>query len=93
MVRVQIQLPDELHTSAKRVAAAKEISLAELARRGLELFLAQTPAPEGLEGKWQLPTVSGLGWKGLSHDEIRDAAQRTAAEEELEQRARTATRV
>lgn len=93
MVRVQIQLPDDLHISAKRLAAAKEISLAELARRGLELVLAQTPAPEEIEEEWQPPTVGGLGWKGLSHEEIRDAAQRTPAEEELEEGARTATRV
>lgn len=82
-----------LYKGAKRLAVAKEISLAEPARRGLELVLAQAPAPEEIEGKWRPPTVSGLGWKGLTHDEIRDAAQRTAAEEELEERARTATRV
>lgn len=93
MVRVQIQLPHDLHISARRLAAAKEISLAELARRGLELVLAQTPAPEEVERRWEAPIVGGLGWTGLTHEEIRHAAQRTAAEEELEDRARTASRV
>lgn len=88
MTRVQIQLPDDLHGRARRLADAKEISFAELARRGLELMLAQTPEPEELEMQWAPPTVAGLGWKGLSHGEIRDAAQRTTAEEELETRAR-----
>jgi hypothetical protein len=93
MTRVQIQLPDDLHGRARRLAEAKEISFAELARRGLELMLAQTPEPEQLERPWEPPTVAGLGWKGLSHDAIRDAAQRTTAEEELEERARTTTGV
>lgn len=93
MVRVQIQLPDEIHVRAKRLAAAKEISFAELARRGLELVLAQTPAPEEVERPWKAPTVNGLGWKGLTHAQIRDAAQVTEMEEELEERGRTATSV
>ena len=93
MVRVQIQLPDDIHVRAKRLAAAKEISLAELARRGLELVLAQTPTPEEIQEPWLAPIVDGLGWKGLTHSEIKDAAQMTAAEEELEERARTPTRV
>jgi hypothetical protein len=93
MVRVQIQLPDEVYARVKRLASAKEISFAELARRGLELVLAQTPAPEEVERPWEPPTVEGLGWKGLTHAEIREAAQRTPVEEELEGRARTPTGV
>lgn len=89
MIRVQIQLPDKILARAKRLAAAKEISLAELARRGLELILAQSPAPEEVRKPWRLPTVRGLGWKGLSHAEIKEAAQKTPAEEELEQRVRS----
>lgn len=93
MRRVQIQLPDHLHARAKRLAAAKEISLAELARRGVELVLAQTPAPEDLGEPWTPPAVRGLGWKGLSHAELKREAQKTAAEEELERHAGTSPRV
>lgn len=89
MVRVQIQLPDEIHTRAKRLAAAKEVSLAELARRGLELVLAQAPEPEAIARPWRAPIVSGLGWKGLGHAEIKEVAQWTPVEEDLEERART----
>lgn len=92
MIRVQIQLPEDVHARAKRLAAAKEISLAELARRGLELVLAQAPSPDEVEKPWQAPTVD-LGWKGSSHAEIKDEAQRTSVEEELEERARTPTGV
>lgn len=88
MFRIQIQIPDETHTHAKRVAAAQGISLAELARRGLELVLAQSPEPEVLEAAWNPPTVPGLGWNWPSHRQIEDAAQMTAAEEELEGLAR-----
>lgn len=44
MVRPQIQLPAELYKRAKALAAARELSLAELTRRGLELFLDRFPA-------------------------------------------------
>lgn len=53
---------------------------------------AQTPAPDAVESPWQAPIVEGLGWKGLTHAEIKQVAQRTPVEE-LEERARTPTRV
>ena len=84
MTRTQIQLPDALYDRAKRVAAAKEISLAELTRRGLELLLDQYPAPEEREPSWSLPLIEGMGWNGCSLDEIKDAAQKSSFEEELE---------
>jgi hypothetical protein len=34
MTRTQIQLPDQLYQRAKAFAAAREISLAEITRRG-----------------------------------------------------------
>lgn len=92
MIRVQIQLPEETYARAKRLAAAKKISLAELTRRGVELVLAPTPMPEEVERPWRAP-VSGLGWRGLTHQEIKEAAQKTAVEEELEERAQTPSRV
>jgi hypothetical protein len=58
MTRTQIQLPDELYERAKSLAAEKEISLAEIARRGIELFLARFPQ-EAPQGKgWRLPQVN-----------------------------------
>jgi hypothetical protein len=84
MVRTQIQLPDEIYTRARSVAAAKEISMAELTRRGLELILDQYPAPGAASAGWTLPLVEGAGFRGLSDDELRVQAQTTRAEEELE---------
>ena len=61
MIRTQIQLPDELYRRAKQVAQQREISLAEMTRRGLELFLARVgPATVPPDG-WELPKVAGGG--------------------------------
>jgi hypothetical protein len=84
MTRTQILLPDELYRRAKELAAAKEISLAELIRRGLELLVEQYPSPATVPGTWKPPVVRGLGWKGLTHTAIRGAARRSTAEDRLE---------
>jgi len=58
MKRTQIQLPDALYVSAKGLADQKEISLAELVRRGLEYLISVSPeaSPE-----WSLPAGRDLG--------------------------------
>jgi hypothetical protein len=63
MIRTQIQLPDEVYARARRVAKAKEISLAELARRGIETILDQYPTPEVIGAEWTPPRVRSGGVK------------------------------
>ena len=63
MVRTQIQLPDQVYARARRVAKAKEISLAELARRGIEAILDQYPSPELIGADWTPPRVHSGGVK------------------------------
>jgi hypothetical protein len=63
MTRTQIQLPDELYQRAKRFAAKRELSLAEMTRRGLELFLDRYPEVEEAGKQWKLPSVKGGGIK------------------------------
>jgi hypothetical protein len=63
MIRTQIQLPDEVYARARRVAKAKEISLAELARRGIETILDQYPTPEQIGAEWTPPRVRSGGVK------------------------------
>ena len=63
MTRTQIQLPDELHRRAKHFAAEREISLAEITRRGIELFLERFPASRPEPKGWQLPRIDGGGLK------------------------------
>ena len=59
MIRTQIQLPDELYRRAKRLGAERELSLAEMTRRGLELFISRFPEGKVAESDWSLPKVDG----------------------------------
>ena len=63
MTRTQILLPDDLYRRAKRCAAAREISLAEITRRGIELFLDRYPESSGTRSSWVLPRFDGGGLK------------------------------
>jgi hypothetical protein len=63
MARTQIQLPDDLYQRAKSFAAERELSLAEITRRGLELFLERYPESNSTERSWTLPKVNGGGIK------------------------------
>ena len=73
MTRTQIQLPDELYQRAKAFAAQRELSLAEVTRRGLELFLDRFPSNEPTRSAWQLPRVDAGGIK-VPLDSLRDIA-------------------
>lgn len=74
MVRTQVQLPDELYARIKRLAEEREISLAELTRRALELLLDRYP-PGGLHrAKWTLPRVDG-GGIAVPLDELREVVE------------------
>jgi len=81
MTRTQIQLPDDVYTRAKKLADAREISLAELARRGIEYILS-VYAPEPAAG-WQPPKPRRLGWKGLTDAQLKQQAQASSTEAAL----------
>jgi hypothetical protein len=78
MIRTQIQLPDDVYERARKVCRSREISLAELARRGLEYILSVYAAQPGATGEWQPPQPRRLGWMGLSDAEIKEQAQLTS---------------
>lgn len=80
MTRTQIQLPDDVLSKARKVCEAREISLAELARRGIEYILSVYAQEPGRPEDWQPPKPRRLGWKGLSDAEIKAEAQRTSSE-------------
>ncbi len=63
MIRTQIQLSDDLYRRAKRYGAAREMSLAEMTRRGLELLLDRVAPEPTTESTWHLPAVTGGGLK------------------------------
>lgn len=88
MTRTQIQLPDDVYKRARKLCENREISMAELARRGFEYILSVYAAPPGASGDWQPPKPRRLGWKGLSDAEIKGQAQLTATEAALARRRR-----
>ena len=60
MVRTQIQLPDALYAEAKRVAREREMSLAEVVRRGVK-YITRVYAPVTGDEPWSPPAASDLG--------------------------------
>ena len=80
MTRTQIQLPDDTFARAKKVCEAREISFAELARRGLEYILSVYAPEPYTKGEWHPPQPRKLGWKGLSDAELKLEAQLTHTE-------------
>ena len=83
MTRTQIQLPDDVYARARKVCEAREISFAELSRRGLEYMLS-VYAPEPKPAKeWQPPKPRRLGWKGLTDEQLKEEAQMSSAEAAL----------
>jgi hypothetical protein len=73
MTRTQIQLPDELYQRAKAFAAQRELSLAEVTRRSLELFLDRFPSTGPTRSAWTLPCVDAGGIK-VPLETLRDIA-------------------
>jgi hypothetical protein len=80
MTRTQIQLPDEVFARAKKLCEAREVSLAELARRGIESILSVYAPEVDANREWQPPKPRRLGWKGLSDAELKVQAQLTTTE-------------
>ena len=88
MTRTQIQLPDDVFARAKKVCAAREISLAELARRGIEYILSVYSQDLVGKDEWQPPKPRRLGWRGLSDTELKAQAQSTTTELSMTRRGR-----
>lgn len=74
MVKTQIQIPDALYRDLKRLAAAREWSLAETLRRAAEQLLARHPVVPPGSAEWQPPVSDAVGWRGLSHEAVHAAA-------------------
>ena len=63
MIRTQVQIPDNLYDSARKLSSRMEISLTELVRRGLEYMVSVSSATEVTCSTWKLPTPHSLGGK------------------------------
>jgi len=78
MIKTQVQIPEALYKRVKEIARQREMSLAEVMRRGLEYMSRTHPAISGKP--FQLPVVPA-GAFAKDFDELDLDA--IAAEEEL----------
>jgi hypothetical protein len=75
MTKTQIQVPEELFREVRAFAKRREWSLAETFRRGAELLLQVYPETDTpSDTAWTPPSSSRVGWKGLTAEQLRDAA-------------------
>ena len=74
MIKTQIQLPDCLYREAKRVSEEREISLAEVFRRGVEYITRVYPPLSATEGRaWHLPKAVHTHLRqGVALEALRD---------------------
>ena len=75
MIKTQVQIPNELYKEAKRIARERELSLAEVMRRGLE-YMARVYPPLHSTEKWSPPKPRHLGSFLAPPDEWRELANR-----------------
>lgn len=73
MIKTQVQLPDELYKEAKRIAREREMSLAEVMRRGIE-YMAHVYPPLQDSQTWSPPNPQHLGAFLAAKDEWRELA-------------------
>ena len=70
MIKTQVQIPDELYRKAEQVAAERELSFAEVMRRGLEYVTRvylEEPDP-----KVSLPVLDGSAFRdGIDEVDLR----------------------
>ena len=79
MVRTQIRLPDALYEEVRRVAREREMSLAEVVRRGVE-YITRAYPPVGSGRSWTPPPGSNLGSFKASPEDWRLLVNEPASE-------------
>ncbi len=61
MTRTQIQLPEPLYGRLRQIAHVRDISLAEVIRRGMEIYAMSCPEVEPATKPWTMPLLRGSG--------------------------------
>lgn len=74
MIKTQVQLPDRLYQEAKRVAREREMSFAEVMRRGLEYIVKVYPPISSHPQEWTPPQPRSLGRFQVPDQDWRDVA-------------------
>ncbi len=79
MTRTQIQLPEPLFGRIKRIAHVRDVSVAEIIRRGMELYVQTCTETQATPKAWTMPILRGSG--GHLRDPASVRAEATAIEE------------
>ncbi len=79
MIKTQVQLPDDLYKAAKRVAREREMSLAEVMRRGIE-YITRVYPPIQSSQAWSPPKPQHLGSFLTPADNWRELANMPTSE-------------
>jgi len=61
MTRTQIQLPEPLFGRLRSISQMRDISVAELIRRGMELYVMTCPEIKATAAPWTMPVLRGSG--------------------------------
>lgn len=61
MTRTQIQLPEPLFHRMKEIAEKRDLSMAELVRRGMETYVQTCPEIVQTGTPWTMPVLRGSG--------------------------------
>ena len=61
MTRTQIQLPEPLFDQLKRIAQQRDVSVAELIRRGMDIYVHSCADVETTQKQWTMPMLRGSG--------------------------------
>ena len=61
MVKTQVQIPDHLYEAAKKIAESRELSFAEVVRRGLEYVVSVYSMKDQPKMEWRPPKARSLG--------------------------------
>ena len=78
MVRTQIQLPEAQAEAIRRIAADKHVSMAEIVRQGVELYLRNASMPRPDTMRQRALTAAGAfhsGHQATSRDHDRVLAE------------------
>ena len=75
MIRMQILLPTELHKKAKQLSKEREISLADLIRKGLEIVVDGSSFHKN-NTTWSPPILKNRKLKISSPDKLKEIINR-----------------
>jgi hypothetical protein len=78
MTRTQIQLPEPLFGRLKRIAQVRDVSVAEVIRRGMELYAQSCTEVDSPAEVWTMPVLRGSGGHLMDPAEVK--AEATAIE-------------